>query len=450
MKIIIFSCSNVSKDLLNILSDDVDLIGFCDNNLSLHNKQFKEQLVYAPSDINEIDFDYIIVASVHYKAILKQLTEIIRIPREKILVFIGSCRTPKSLGNDNDIKLKKLLKKASSNKIGFSLLEEDEENSVLKEFYKKVPNYVLENYDIEYFNHKEQTDCAITIHKNLNGISNYLISTNIAIWNGLSSREISQIRDIPDDYIREGAYIHGISYIMLKGDYENKLPCISWDINNNKLTVLGIPYKNIKSTQTNCKGNESNKLIYIPSPLYKLNSEMPVMDCFYVEPYIREILNKTEELKSKGLDIIIALPEKELLSLKFEETENIKLIAVESDGFYSTLASADIVVTDNSITALEYMMFGNAVVQLDLDIPDYEPQKEYTLKGYDKFSLVHYVKTVEEMLNLSYKLLEFGDDCANARRGMKENLCFDSNDELPKRLWDEIVNYLKSSIQEVN
>ena len=126
MKILIFGCGRTSKDFLRILSNDVNLIGFSDNNQALHKKQFEGKYIYPPRDIEELEFDYIVVASMHYNEIIKQLTEIIEVPREKILVFIGS-RCPASVGNNNDSKLKKLLEKTYSNKIGFSLSDIKEE-----------------------------------------------------------------------------------------------------------------------------------------------------------------------------------------------------------------------------------------------------------------------------------------------------------------------------------
>lgn len=451
MKIIIFACSNAAEDLLKILSNDLNLIGFCDNNKKLHNKQFKGKTVYSANDIKNIKFDYIIVASMHYEAIIKQLTETIGVPREKILVFTGSYRCPKSVGHDNnnDKKLAKLLKKSFDNKIGFSLLDKSDENCILEELYKDAPQYILDKYYIEKFNYKEKKEYSIVIHENINSILNYLTTTNIVLWKGLSFKEISKIRDIPKDYVLDGAYIHGISHIMLKGDYSKGLPCVSWNINNDKLTVLGIPNKNIKkfniNKDTKFIGSNLKKIIYIPSPLYRLNSEMPTMDCFYIEPYIKELSNKSEKLKSIGLEVVIALPNPELVSLKTKETTNIKLIEVESDYFYDALLTADIVVTDNSIYGLQYSIFRNNVIHFSLNVPNYKSAKGYILKGYNNSSLVHYAKNVDEMLNIAVNLLENGDKYANERKIARDKLLFNSDDELLKRLWQEIYDCLESN-----
>lgn len=438
MEILIFGSGRTSKNFLRILSNDVNLIGFSDNNQALHKKKFYGKIVYPPSEISELDFDYIIVASMHYNEIIKQLTEFIGVPREKILVFIGT-RTLKSMDNDNDTKLRKLLKKPSYNKIGFSLSDVEGENCILKDLYEKIPACILERYEVESFNYKEQRDCGIVIHQKANCMSNYLVSTNIALWRGLSFKEISQMRDIPNDYILKGAYIHGVSYIILKGDYSNKLPCVSWDITSNKLTVLGIPSQDIKQVET-IKNRSCSKVIYIPSAFYKLDSEMPVMDCSYIEPYIKELLDKKEKLKFMGIDFVIALPDSDLSSLRIKQNANVRFIPVGSDYFYNDLAMADIVITDNSISALEYIMFGNMVINLILDTPNYQPPKEYILKGYESSPLAHSVNSIDELLNLLDKLLKSGDDYVKLRRIIMDDLCFCSNDVLSKRIWDEIAN----------
>jgi len=447
MKIIIFGCGRVSGDFLKILSDDVELIGFSDNNQSLHNKEYNGKIVYPPSQIAGLDFDYIVVASMHFNAIIKQLTEVLGISREKILVFIGT-RCPQSVGNDNDIKLKKLLKKTSPNTIGFYLSDIEEENKTLRQLYGAVPAYIQDKYEVEHFNYKEQIYCGIAIHSNLKCMPSYLISTNIAIWDGFSYKEISRIRDIPDDCILKGAYIHGVSYIMLKGDYLKRLPCISWDINANKLTVLGIPKKEINHVDEMENHNECKtrkKLIYIPSALYKLDSETPVMDCGYIEPYIQQLINESDKLALMGLEIAVALSDSDLSDLKFKGTTNVKLISIDSNCFHDALVNADVVITDNSVSSLEYTLFGDAVIHLVLDTPNYAPPRRYLLKGHDNTPIVYCAKSIDEMLSLSVRLLESGDDLAAKRKALVKELSFDRNEVLPERLWAAIADCLKTN-----
>lgn len=443
MKIIIFGCGITARELLKVLDDSIMIQGFSDNNKDLHNKSFNGENVYPPEDIASLDFDYIVVASIFYNVIIKQLTEIVGIPREKILIFIGS-RCPSDVPENNDEILSKMVRKTSDNKIGFVLSDNEENNKELLWLSQNVPDYILDDYEIECFNYKHKSDCGIVIHQDLECMPNYLVAKNIALWKGVSFKEISQIRDIPEDYILEGAYIHGVSLILFKGDNLNGYPVVSWDMMKDELFVLGIPEVNDTKGSEQNKTDDVRKAIYIPSPFYRLNSELPVMDCEYAKSAIMDIINLNDRFKSLNIKMIISLPESEAITYINEKYSNINFISQDSVEFVDECKSADVIITDNSISNFQFTISGRKVIHFVLKNDGYNEPKKYSIKGDDCLHLAQTVNRVEDMFESLVDLLDNDDIYYKNRTAVEKNLIYNNESDVCEILWNEISRYLKN------
>ena len=445
MKILIFGCGKTTEDLLKLISKDINIIGYSDNNKALHKVYFYGQKVYHPKKIVTLDYDYLIISSMHYNEILKQLTQDLGISREKIILFVGH-RCLVDVGVDNDNKLKKLLRESSPKKIAFSLADNKEENKNLLKLYNAAPSYILNKFMVECFNYKEQHHSGVVIHQDLKCMPNYLFSRNIAIWKGFSFEELYQIRDMPGEHILEGAYIYGLDYIILQGDYTKRLPCISWNLKTDELKVLRIPKKVNNNNKLSLEHKFSNTLLYIPSAIYNANNEGFSIDYDYLSTYIREFGKKSEWFKLLKLNLIIVLPSYviSLLECTMESIPNLEFVILKSDKFYNMLEGAAIVVTDNSISNIEYMLFADKLLHLIPDNQKYLMPKQYKLKGHDNSAIAHCVTNIDDMLDLVDNMLQFGDDYACKREVIREKLYFDDNTLLLEEIWSEIDNLLTS------
>lgn len=77
IKLLIFGTGiSAEKVLLNIRNDTAGVVGYLDNNKKKQGVQFKGAMVYAPEKCPKLEYDYIIIASVKYEAITRQLLEI--------------------------------------------------------------------------------------------------------------------------------------------------------------------------------------------------------------------------------------------------------------------------------------------------------------------------------------------------------------------------------------
>ena len=88
-KVLIFGTGVSAKKVLNNLNyDHVDLVGFLDNNVKKQNTYYHEWKIYSPMQGIQKDYDYIIIASVKYELIGKQLIEL-GVGEDKIICYFA-------------------------------------------------------------------------------------------------------------------------------------------------------------------------------------------------------------------------------------------------------------------------------------------------------------------------------------------------------------------------
>jgi hypothetical protein len=83
-KIVIWGTGNTARQALDCLSDGIEIAGFCDNNTSV--SRFENFEVLNWKDLNDLSFDYILICSIYFEEILKQLIDY-GIARKKVLVY---------------------------------------------------------------------------------------------------------------------------------------------------------------------------------------------------------------------------------------------------------------------------------------------------------------------------------------------------------------------------
>lgn len=75
-RIIIFGTGSTSKVVKSGLKDDVNIICYCDNDKNKWNKIYEGRKIIEPYKINEMEFDYLLIASQFNESIYKQLLEL--------------------------------------------------------------------------------------------------------------------------------------------------------------------------------------------------------------------------------------------------------------------------------------------------------------------------------------------------------------------------------------
>ncbi|WP_320035339.1 hypothetical protein [Halarcobacter sp.] len=83
-KIIIFGCGNGGKNAYNYLNKNYEIIAFSDNNKSLYKNKIYNLSIINPIELENIDFDYIFIASMYNVEITEQLICELNISKDKI------------------------------------------------------------------------------------------------------------------------------------------------------------------------------------------------------------------------------------------------------------------------------------------------------------------------------------------------------------------------------
>lgn len=86
-RVLIFGTGiSAEKVILNINNQNSKIIGYLDNNKKKHGQMFHGKTIYAPKKCNELDYDYIIIASVKYEPIMEEL-KLLNVDANKIIPY---------------------------------------------------------------------------------------------------------------------------------------------------------------------------------------------------------------------------------------------------------------------------------------------------------------------------------------------------------------------------
>ena len=87
ISIMIFGTGNCSERVESILvNGKYELAGYLEKKKKKHYKIWNGYMVFPPKDITKLQFDYIIIATIHYSAIIEQLINL-SVPEDKIISY---------------------------------------------------------------------------------------------------------------------------------------------------------------------------------------------------------------------------------------------------------------------------------------------------------------------------------------------------------------------------
>lgn len=136
-KIFIFGVGKSSRELEKKINfSKAEIVGYLDNNVKLQGKVYKECIIYAPSIVEKKEFDYVVIASINYKQIYRNLIEF-KISKEKIISFF-----------DKDIVLGELeykdILKANWKLVALSVIQEQKMEKMREDFRLRLQNIKYE------------------------------------------------------------------------------------------------------------------------------------------------------------------------------------------------------------------------------------------------------------------------------------------------------------------
>lgn len=86
INILIFGTGSGTEKIMKLFKEDVEVVGFIDNDIRKHNSTFMGKIIVSPTDICNINYDYIVIASMFFLEINKQLISL-GIDKKKIVQF---------------------------------------------------------------------------------------------------------------------------------------------------------------------------------------------------------------------------------------------------------------------------------------------------------------------------------------------------------------------------
>ena len=86
-KVILFGAGDGGLRVHYLLNQQFEVVAFVDNNESKHGEKLLSKPIISPTAIASFDYDFIIIANIHGKAVYKQLTEELHISHEKIVDY---------------------------------------------------------------------------------------------------------------------------------------------------------------------------------------------------------------------------------------------------------------------------------------------------------------------------------------------------------------------------
>lgn len=94
--VIIFGTGKTCKVVESGLNEETNIIAYCDNDKTKWNKKLKGKNIIPPSDLNNMNYDYIIIASQYNESIYNQLIEM-KIENNKIFEFFKYVNTSNNI-----------------------------------------------------------------------------------------------------------------------------------------------------------------------------------------------------------------------------------------------------------------------------------------------------------------------------------------------------------------
>ena len=147
--IIIFGTGKTSKIVATGLSDQVNIIAYCDNDKTKWYKKLNERDIIPPSNLKDIYYDYIIIASQYNEIIYNQLIEM-KIPSNKIFEFFKYINTSFNIVLWN---IKNLLENNSDAETLITGISYAQRGIDVNQFNKKTYNLACGSQDLYYDYH---------------------------------------------------------------------------------------------------------------------------------------------------------------------------------------------------------------------------------------------------------------------------------------------------------
>jgi CDP-glycerol glycerophosphotransferase (TagB/SpsB family) len=445
---IIFGASKLgSIAYLSLTQSSEKISYFMDNDQGKWGSRFMGIEVLPPSELNKMPDVIVIIASMHYKTIAKQL---VHLGLDKILFFALNVKTPRepvALGSE-EYSLKEINRNVNQlvkNRI--SLIYNNHSGSNTMALYKLIPPEVKAKYEVNLINEDQSNASTIVAQSKMVvcthvGYHGQLEQISIQLWHGIGVKGIFYMdAAFLEDNNAMSEFWRDYSAIISSSNFYNIVinSCIRGDINKFKIT--GLPRNDflfLSQGRRNLILLAENKVrqhkVVLFCPTYRvyekntrLDGTQNIANIFGFE-YFDSKSFQNYLVENDICLIIKAHPDEEFFRsglYREYEDENIFFLNEEmlkqmNLDFYEILNAVDLLITDYSSIYCDYLLLDRPIIFTPVDLNVYRKTRGFVLEPYDFWTPGPKALNQKDLEHEILECLEKPDYYTQERKTIKE------------------------------
>lgn len=407
-KIVIFGASNFGEYVLNKISQNYEVIAFCDNDSNKWNTTLRNIPIIAPQQLNASND--IMIASMYHTEIVLQL---IKMDILKFSVY-SDMNVEKEHIYSYDYTQKNL--EEQNNKV--CILQESNSGSNALALYRylqkspKLEAVLIQEKgprDHDYYYNILTSKMIIKTHET----SYVRDKINVQLWHGFPLKGLSYMNKVKRNDLEKRHQIWNKSIIFSYSEMYNVLMGACYGIIREKFHVVGMPRNDIlitangKQNLKKVKNIEEDKRVIFYLPTYR-KSNYGVINGQPKDAYLFDIGNVDEldsYLDETNSVLMVKLHPLEEVSyrsilMKYNNIvllEEADLLKNEID-LYEILNSADMLITDYSSVYFDYLLLDRPIIFIHNDLEAYRHNTGFLLEPVDYWTPGTKGNTIEEII----------------------------------------------------
>lgn len=465
MKIVIFGTGSCCEQTLQKLdTDKVEIVGFCDNNVSKQRTMFHGKMIYPPNELPSLEYDYILLASEYGYEIYKQLTAM-GLNMEKVVPVLQA-RFTKDMGETFKSVMSSLLKTEpirQRDKKRIALLRVNNSGSNTYALHKLLPGNLKDKYEIRVVSRSDLDEDHDYDMICSTSISSYYHPSiiNVQLWHGFPLKKIGTRTELfynsYSDYVKNNTD-KIISYSELYSSLYNA----SFPNSPDKYEICGMPrndflfHKNDELMVKLFGENVMQKKTIFFLPTYrtwkvdlKANGNRSWDNLFGFETFNLEQF--AEFLRANDLFLICKLHHMEYNQLELDEyspySDVIRFLREEElyehdIDLYEILAGADLLVTDYSSVYFDVLLIDIPIVFVPVDLDNYKANRGFNMEPYEFWAPGHKAFDQNELTESIVESLA-SDPYQKNRRTVRDIVHAHQDDRSHVRVWNLLDRLLE-------
>jgi CDP-ribitol ribitolphosphotransferase len=468
INIVVFGTGSSSEKFVSDLDvNSVRILKFVDNNSSKHFQEYMECQIIPPSNINSLEFDYIVIASQYTNEIMQQLLSL-GVPYSKIVPADSNLHHQeiRTIHENIHSKIKKNVSKRKKGKLKIAITNYNNSHSNGYALYKNIPPFISTQYEVDLIS-----------EKNLNVLNQYDVicssnhegiydgnKINIEMWHGFPIKRMGVMHEehATEEFLayqeKRGKNIDLImSYSHLYTTFFNSC----YPNNSNKYRLTGMPRNDLLFEEGSVSRMEriiGNKLadnhIVFYMPTWRKGQDKSV-DSNREWSQLFGFTNETEDgiirmIEENNLFLVVKLHPfeyedwKDLSIFKHDKIYLLsdETLVKENIHLYELMSCAEVLITDYSSIYFDTLLVDIPVLFAPTDLDEYGEKRGFLLDPYQYLTPGPTSLSINELEIELVKCINGIDEYKNQRQMIKSLVFKHHDNQSSLRVWREIDKFL--------